>query len=180
MSTSSKLAEHGFPLDEHGFPLDVVLRIWYLVIGLAAVVVRPWSLYVLFACLALIPVWGGLYVAFVASDWQNRIFVALATVPMTVLPLGYFYKRRAMFRARGRWRRLERWCPGLVGPETHSPDRVPGFAGLSNPRRLFFVAILAALILRDKIDGVEGSALAVVILLALLLFVRRIKELESR
>ena len=62
----------------------------------------------------------------------------------------YFYKRRVMFAAAWRWRRLERWCPRLIGPETRDPDRVPGFAGLSHPRRLLFVAaVLIVIILRQ-------------------------------
>ena len=173
MSTNSALAVYGFPL-------DLVLRSSYLVVGLAAAIVRPWSWYALLASVALYPGWGGLYIALVASDWRNRLFVALATVLMTVAFFGYFYKRRAMFGAKGRWRRLEQWCPGLIGPQTHTSVRVPGFAGLSNPRRLFFVAILVALVMLNKVDVDEAGIFAVVILLTLLLFVRRIREVNPR
>ena len=168
---------------EYGLPLDAVLRIWWVVMGVAAAAVRPWSWYVLLSCLALYPVWGGLYMAFVANDWQNRMFVALSAAAMTVVFFAYFYKRRAMFRAKGRWRRLERWCPRLVGPHMHNSDRVPGFAGLSNPSRLYFVAIVAALILLDRLDKIDevGEGLVLVILLALLLclFVRRARAVEG-
>ncbi len=161
-----------------GSPLAVVFTSWHLVMGLAAVVVRPWSWYVLLACQAFPPVWGGLYIAFVAYDWPNRVFVAFAAVAMSVVPFAYFYKRRAMFGASRRWRRLERWCR-LIGPQTRNAGAVPGFAGLSPPRRMFFVAVLAALILLNKVDGIVKAILAVVILLALLLFVRRIREFDS-
>jgi len=44
---------------------------------------------------------------------------------------------------------------------------------------MFFVAVLAALILLNKVDGIVKAILAVVILLALLLFVRRIRKFDS-
>ena len=179
-SLAMSAATASVSLVEYGLPIDVVWRIWSVVMGVAAAVVRPWSWYVLLSCLALYPMWGGLYIAFLANDWQNRMFVALSAAAMTVVFFAYFYKRRAMFGAKGRWRRLEQWCPMLVGPQTHNSDRVPGFAGLSNPSRLCFVAIVAALILLDKIDEI-GEGLVLVILLALLLhlFVRRVRAVDA-
>lgn len=166
----------------YGFPLDLVLRSSSLVVGLAAAIVKPWSWYALLASAALSPVWGGLYMTLVASDWPNRLFVALATVLMTVVFFAYVYKRRAMFGAKGRWRRLEHWCPRLIGPETHNSDRVPGFAGLSNPGRLYFLAIVVAFILLDNLDKFDevGKGVLLVILLALLfVFVRRVRSVDA-
>jgi hypothetical protein len=147
--------------------------------GLAAAVVRPWSWYVVLSSLAFPPVWGGLCIVFVTYDWLNRIGVAVVAVAVSVFPFAYFYKRRAMFGARGRWRRLERSCPRLIGPETRNPDRVPGFAGLSNRSRMFFLAVVAALILLNKVDEYARGISALVILLAPLLFVRRTSEPDS-
>lgn len=48
----------------------------------------------------------------------------------SLLTFAYFYKRRAMFGARWRWRLLERWCPMVVGPEARPGDFRPGFQGL--------------------------------------------------
>jgi len=173
MSANSTQVLHGFPLE------DLVLRSWYLVVGLAAAIVRPWSWYALLSCVALSQVWGGLDIVFVANDWQRRMFIALATAAITVVLFAYFYKRRAIFRAKWRWRGLEQWCPSLIGPQTHNSDRVPGFAGLSNRGRLYFIGIVAALIVLDKLDGIGWGIFAVVILLALLLFVRPVREVDA-
>ena len=175
VACSTLAASASSTLVVYGFPLDLVLRSSYLVVGLAAAIVRPWSWYALLASVALSPGWGGLYIALVASDWRNRLFVALATVLMTVVFFAYFYKRRAMFGATGRWRRLEQWCPRLIGPQTHSSDRVPGFAGLSNPSRLYFVAIVVALVMLDKLDEVGKGILVIILLPLLFLFVRRVR-----
>jgi hypothetical protein len=157
-----------------GYPVAIVVASWYVLVGLAAAVVRPWSWYaLLFSSLAFPAIWGGLHMVFFAYDWPTRIGVALVAVATSVFSFAYFYKRRAMFRARRRWRRLERWCPRLIGPQTPDTDKVPGFAGLSNPRRVFFTAILAALILLRQFDGVLKGIFGIVILLAVLLFVRR-------
>ena len=158
-----------------GFPLAAGSASWQLAVGLAAVVVKPWSWHVLLASQVLFPMWGGYYMAFVARDWMNRAFVAFS-ITSSVIPFAYFYKRRAMFGARGRWQRLERWFPRLIGPQTHDTGNLPGFAGLTHRRRLFFGAILAALILLETVDGVVKPLLGVIILLALFLFVRRVRE----
>lgn len=131
-------------LEVNGVALGVAHACGFLVVGLAAAVVRAWSWLVLLASQAFILVYGGYYMAFVSHHWTDRAYVAVAAVTMSVLQFVYFYKRRAMFGARWRWGRLERWCPRLVGPETVDPVRVPGFAGLSHARRLLFVLVVVA------------------------------------
>ncbi len=172
MSASSTLMELGLPL-------EVIFRVWYVVVGLAAAVVKPWSWYVVLFCLVLLPVRGGLYIAFEVNDWQNTIITALGSAAITMVYSAYFYKRRAMFGATGRWRRLEQLWPGLIGPETRTSDRVPGFAGLSNPSRVCFVAIVATLILLDQYDAVGRGFLVVILLALILLFVRRVREVPK-
>ena len=49
---------------------------------------------------------GGLYIAIFVNDWQNGILVAFFAVALAVIESVYFYKRRVMFGASGRWRRL--------------------------------------------------------------------------
>ena len=128
----------------YGGPLGVIHACGFLVVGLAAAVVRPWSWHVLLASQPLLLVYGGYYVAFVADDWMNRAMVAVVAVTTAVLQFAYFYKRRGMFGARWRWGRLERSYPTLVGPEIRDPGRIPGFAGLSHPQRLLFAAVVLA------------------------------------
>jgi len=130
--------------EANGVALGVVHACGFLVVGFAAAVVRPWSWHVLLTSPALLPVYGGYYMAFVAHDWMNRAMVAVIAVTSAVLQFAYFYKRRAMFGARWRWGRLERSYPRLVGPEIRDPVPIPGFAGLSYPRRLLFVAVVLA------------------------------------
>ena len=157
----------------YGFPLDLALRAWYVTLGLAASVVRPWCWYVLLMNLVALPMAGGLYIAIFVNDWQNGILVTFFVVALAVIESVYFYKRRVMSGASGRWRRLELWCPLLVGPDTCDPRSRPGFAGLSHLQRVFFLAILLGLVVLDKLEGLERAILMLVILLALLLFVRR-------
>ena len=101
---------------------------------------------------AVLLVYGGYCMVFVSQQWTDRAFVAVAAVTMSALQFVYFYKRRAMFGARWRWGRLERWCPRLVGPETVDPVRVPGFAGLSHARRLLLVLVVLAGIAFERLS----------------------------
>jgi hypothetical protein len=73
------------------------------------------------------------------------------TVGSSTLSAAYFYKRRALFGATWRWRRAERWCPQLVGPEVHLGRVTPGFRGLPWWRRLLFIAAVVILIAVDKL-----------------------------
>jgi hypothetical protein len=118
---------------------------WFLAIGISAVAVRPWSWYVLLAAQWFLLVWGGLYIAFVAIDWNARAWVAVSSVGVAMIYFVYFYKRRSLFRARWRWEWLERSWPRLIGPETISPDARPGYGGLSPLRQALFTAATAIL-----------------------------------
>jgi len=141
-------------LEVNGAALGVAHACGFLVAGFAAAVVRAWSWLVLLASQAFLLVYGGYYMVFVSHYWTDRALVAVAAVTISVLQFAYFYKRRAMFGATWRWGRLERWCPRLVGPETVDPVRVPGFAGLSHPRRLLFVAVVLAGIVFELLSWV--------------------------
>ena len=87
--------------------------------------------------------WGGLYMTLVARDWEARLMVAVFSLTIPVISFAYFYRRRALFRARWRWQWLERSWPRFIGPETLSPDARPGFSGLSALQRRLFVAAVA-------------------------------------
>ena len=114
-----------------------------LIMGVAAATVRPWSWYVLLVYQLLLPIWGGLYITIFQTDWKNSLMVALFALGWATICFAYFYKRRALFRARWRWQWLERSWPRLVGPETVNPDARRGFGGLSPLGRRLFVAATA-------------------------------------
>jgi hypothetical protein len=137
----------GTLLNTGGIALAGVVAAWSVVVGLAAAAVRPWSWYLLLVCHGLGLVWAGLYVTFVAPAWSDVAVAAVVTPVYGVLSFVYFYRRRALFGARGRWRLLERWWPRVVGPETVSPGARAGFTGLSLGRRLLFIVVTALLIL---------------------------------
>ncbi|HEU4368513.1 MAG TPA: hypothetical protein VFV05_09850 [Methylomirabilota bacterium] len=137
----------GSLLETGGPPLAGMVTVWSVVIGLAAAAVRPWSWYVLLACHGLGLVWTGLYAALVASAWRDVAIVAAIAPVYSLASFAYFYRRRALFGARGRWRLLERWWPWVIGPETPSPGARRGFVGLSLRHRLLFVVVTALLIL---------------------------------
>ena len=125
-----------------GIALGVTVAGWSLAMGVAAAAVRAWSWYVLLASQLLLLVWGGLYMTLVASDWVNRAMVGVFSLTFAVVSFVYFYKRRALFRARWRWGWLEHSWRAVIGPETLSPEARPGFSGLSSlHRRLFIVAV---------------------------------------
>ena len=137
----------GTLLGTGGIALAGVVTAWSVVVGLAATVVRPWSWYLLLACHGLGLVWISLYVTLVAPEWGDVAVAAAITPVYSVLSFAYFYKRRALFGAGGRWRRLERWWPWVIGPETPSPGARRGFAGLSLRHRVLFIVVTALLIL---------------------------------
>jgi hypothetical protein len=140
----------GSLLGTGGAALAGLVTAWSVVVGLAAAAVRPWSWYVLLVCQGLGLVWIGLYGALVAPAWGD-VAVAAAIAPIyTVLSFAYFYRRRALFGAHGRWRLLERWWPWVIGPETVSPGARRGFAGLSLGHRLLFMVVVALLILSGR------------------------------
>jgi len=114
-----------------------------LAMGVAAATVRPWSWYVLLTYQLFLLLWGGLYITIFKSDWKNGVMVAVISLAWATICCIYFYKRRALFRARWRWRWLERSWPKLVGPEIASPEARPGLGGLSPLRRSLFVAAIA-------------------------------------
>jgi hypothetical protein len=126
----------------NGAVLGAVFAVAQMVVGLAAAAVRAWSWFVLLAFQALMLVYGGYYVTFIAHTPTDRTIVAVTALTLPALQFAYFYKRRAMFGATWRWQLLERWLPALVGPETRDPGRVPGFVGLSRNRRLAFVIVV--------------------------------------
>lgn len=130
-------------LGASGIVLGVMVAGWSLATGVAAAAVRPWSWYVLLASQLFGLTWGGLYMALVARDWENRVMIAVFSVAIFSISFVYFYKRRSLFRARWRWQWLERSRPRFIGPETLSPDARPGFSGLSPLQRSLFVAAVA-------------------------------------
>ena len=138
----------GYVLGPWGAVLGVLMAGWSLAIGVAAAAVRPWSWYVLLTSPLFGLAWGGLYATLIARDWGSRAVVGVFSLAMSVVCFSYFYKRRALFRAAGRWQRLERSWPGLDGPATLGADARPGFSGLSPlHRRLFVAALLAWLVI---------------------------------
>lgn len=126
-----------------GSVLGIMMSGWNLVIGLAAAAVRPWSWYVLLGCFAFGPVWGAIYMTLIAPDWRSRAVGAVGALAFSLIGFAYFYRRRALFRARWQWPTLERWWPRLIGPETLGHDVQPGFTGLSSLRRGLFIAATA-------------------------------------
>jgi len=133
----------GYILGPWGIVLGVLIAGWSLAIGIAAAAVRPWSWFVLLASPLFVLAWGGLYMTLIARDWGSRAVVAVFSLTTSGICFSYFYKRRALFRARWRWQRLERSWPGLAGPETLSAGVRPGFTGLSPLHRKLFVAAIA-------------------------------------
>jgi len=133
----------GNMLDTSGTVLGVMVAGWSLAVGVAAAAVRPWSWYVLLASQLFGLTWGGLYMTLVARDWEARVMVAVFSLTISVISFAYFYRRRALFRARWRWQWLERSWPRFIAPETLSPDARPGFSGLSPLQRRLFVAAVA-------------------------------------
>ena len=132
-----------------GSPLGIVSAGWFTAAGIAAAVVRPWSWYVLLVTPGVGLLWVSLFVTIVAPSFMDMTIAAIGSVTSHVICFVYFYKRRALFRARWRWFALERWCPWLKGPETLGPGARPGFAGLSPARRrLFMVVVLLAALIR--------------------------------
>ena len=85
MAGGSLVMSASSTLMELGLPLEVIFRVWYVVVGLAAAVVKPWSWYVVLFCLVLLPVRGGLYIAFEVNDWQNTIITALGSAAITMV-----------------------------------------------------------------------------------------------
>lgn len=79
--------------------------------------------------------------------------VAVFSLAMSAINFAYFYKRRALFRANGRWRWLERSWPGLIGPETLGPDVHPGFTGLSPLYRALFAAAVVIALAAQLLPG---------------------------
>jgi len=137
------ISDLGYMLGAWGAVLGILIAGWSLAIGVAAAAVRPWNWYVLLASPLLGLAWGGLYATLIARDWGSRAVVAVFSLTASVICFSYFYKRRALFRARWRWQRLERSWPRLVGPETLSAGARPGFTGLSPLLRNLFVAAIA-------------------------------------
>jgi len=92
---------------------------------IAAMALRqPWGWYVLLAMIGLSLL---LFVAFfvVALSGQEPAAIIMASViviPLDLLWFVYYYKRRAMFGAKGRWRWLERTFPSVIGPEDEIPS----------------------------------------------------------
>ena len=105
-------------------PLSSVLVALSLgLLAMAAVLRKPWGWYVLLVVnlLGFISFSAlGVYAFFFALLYQVMgdpspffAFVAVLNVSWFV----YFYRRRSMFGAKGRWRWYERTFPRLVGPE---------------------------------------------------------------
>ena len=130
-----------------GLTLAGVVTAWSVVNGLAAAAVRPWSWYVLLGCHGLGLVWVGLYAAFVARAWSDVAVAVGVGVPYSVLSFVYFYRRRAMFGARGRWRALERVWPRIIGPEVPGPGSSRGFTGLPLGQKILVVVVVALLVM---------------------------------
>jgi len=120
---------------------------WSLVVGISAAAVRPWSWYVVILSPVLFAIFTGFYVTAIAPNWNARIFAGVLFPIGSAICFVYFYKRRALFGAQSRWSWLERSCPKLVGPDTLSTERVPGFRGLSSVRQGLFIAVVAIAIL---------------------------------
>jgi len=129
-------------LEAHGATVGLAHSVVSLIVGIAAAAGKAWSWFVLLAAQVLLVAYGTYYMAVIAREPHDKTIVAVGAVALSVLQFVYFYKRRAMFGARWRWERLERRHPQVVGPETRDPDHVPGFAGLSHPRRLLFIMVL--------------------------------------
>ena len=139
----------GSVLGTWGIVLGLVTGGWSLAAGVAAAAVRPWSWYVLLVSQLFALVWSGLYIVFVARDWKTMVMVAGFSLGASAISFVYFYKRRALFRARWRWEWLERTWPRLVGPEAIGPDVRPGFRGLSPARRRLFAGTVGIWILLE-------------------------------
>jgi hypothetical protein len=137
----------GMLLGTGGVALAGLVTTWSVVMGFAAAAVRPWSWYVLMVGHALGLAWVALYVTLVAPAWSDAAVLLAVSPVYSVLSFAYFYKRRALFGAVGRWPLLERCCPVVVGPERRDPVARPGFTGLSLGHRLLFVVVTALLIL---------------------------------
>lgn len=137
----------GTLLGTGGAPLAGVVTAWSVVVGLAAAAVRPWSWYVLLGCHALGLLWIASYVAFRAAAWHDVAIAAGLGLLYTGLSFVYFYRRRAMFGAGGRWRALERLWPGIRGPETVCPESSLGFAGLPLRLKLLVVVVVILLVM---------------------------------
>jgi hypothetical protein len=147
------IAGLGAVLGAWGTALALMVAGWSLAVGVSAAAVRPWSWYVLLVSQLVGLILGALYMAFVALTWADRVMVAVLSLAMSAINFAYFYKRRALFRANGRWRWLERSWPGLIGPETLGPDVHPGFTGLSPLYRALFAAAVVMALAAQLLPG---------------------------
>ncbi len=93
-------------------------------VGCAAATRQPWGWYVMviscgLALSFLVVVGAG---AIARGEPSAKAVVLLVVYgPVQFLWFVYFYKRRVMFGAGGRWRWFERTFPKLVGPEEEAP-----------------------------------------------------------
>ena len=101
---------------DRGLVVGGLYTLWKIVMGVAATAVRPWGWYVLLASQPLILVWAGVYTIAFGSGRTDMVIIFVLAVVTAVLGFAYFYKRRTMFGATWRWRRLERWLPGWGRP----------------------------------------------------------------
>lgn len=94
-------------------------------IASAAGLRKPWGWYVLVVSIAIASIFfavGGVVgvAAMVFAGIEESLAVIIGFIPAIPVNLAwfvYFYKRRAMFGAKGRWQWFERTFPSFVGPE---------------------------------------------------------------
>ena len=129
---------------------------WLTVVGFAAAVVQPWSWYVLVAQgPLLIMLWAIAPRLTASSWWLDTLLTFLLVATLSTLWFIYFYKRRAMFGAKWRWRVVERWFSSLKGPEATHEGARPGFAGLPHGRRLLFLTAVMLLAFLGVANGMR-------------------------
>ena len=117
-----------------------------LATGLAAALVRPWGWYVLLLYSPSLIVAATLYFAhFGKVPSIGDLIPLLLGLLWAILVSGYFYRRRAMFGARWRWKALERSFPRMAGPESYEGPP-PGIRGLSIRKRLLFLVLVLVII----------------------------------
>ena len=108
-------------------PRSIVVVPFALLLAIAAALRQPWGWYVLlivnllgFISFSALGVYVSFYQLFYQVMGPTWAFLAFAAV-LHALWFVYFYRRRAMFGAKGRWRWYEHTFPKLVGPEEHTP-----------------------------------------------------------